>query len=239
MTHVKLFCVPYAGGSATIFVKWKNYLREYIEIYPVELKGRGKRFVEPFSKTFEDVVEDSYREIIPHLHDGPYVLFGHSFGSCIIYEVAHKIQLEEQPLPFHIIFSGRGAPHVTRAGLDFHLLSDSDLKKEVVKLGGTPKELAENDELFDTFLPILRSDFTLHATYEHREKSRKLDCPITVFYGEEDAFVQTNALIGWREVTHQSCEMIGFPGGHFFINDQVERMMQIMNGILLGTSNVR
>ncbi|WP_435261622.1 thioesterase domain-containing protein [Tenacibaculum sp. nBUS_03] len=38
---IKLFCLPYAGGSAkSIYSKWKESLDSAIELHPVELAGR-------------------------------------------------------------------------------------------------------------------------------------------------------------------------------------------------------
>ncbi|MCS4470409.1 thioesterase domain-containing protein [Clostridium botulinum] len=45
-----LFCLPYAGGSEAIYHKWKKYLNPSIELSPIELKGRGKRYNEIFMK---------------------------------------------------------------------------------------------------------------------------------------------------------------------------------------------
>ncbi len=47
MSNTKLFCVPFAGGSAANFTAWKKYLHDSIELNPVELSGRGKRLNEP------------------------------------------------------------------------------------------------------------------------------------------------------------------------------------------------
>jgi hypothetical protein len=43
---IKLFCFPYAGGSATIFNKWRSYFNvdSDIELVPLELSRRGKVF---------------------------------------------------------------------------------------------------------------------------------------------------------------------------------------------------
>lgn len=40
----KFFCLPYAGSSATFYYTWKDGLQG-IEIVPIELAGRGQRFV--------------------------------------------------------------------------------------------------------------------------------------------------------------------------------------------------
>ncbi len=46
MDKITLFCIPYAGGSAVIYSKGEKYIDACIEIVPVELAGRGKRFDE-------------------------------------------------------------------------------------------------------------------------------------------------------------------------------------------------
>lgn len=55
---MKLFCIPYAGGSEVIYYKWKRYLNSSIYLEPIELKGRGKRFNEDFYENLEEAVED-------------------------------------------------------------------------------------------------------------------------------------------------------------------------------------
>ena len=41
---MKKFCLPYAGGSSSVFAKWKTYMSRDIEIVAPELAGRGTRF---------------------------------------------------------------------------------------------------------------------------------------------------------------------------------------------------
>lgn len=47
---MKLFCVPFADGSATIYRIWKKYLSLAIELIPVGLARRDNRPNEPFYK---------------------------------------------------------------------------------------------------------------------------------------------------------------------------------------------
>src|ERR1700726_1837203 len=48
--RLRLFCFPYAGGSAMIFRTWQNGLPTEVEVCPVELPGRGTRLTErPFT----------------------------------------------------------------------------------------------------------------------------------------------------------------------------------------------
>lgn len=92
MTKIKLFCLPYAGGSSVIFNSWKQYIDPSIELVPIELAGRGKRINEPLYNGVNDAVEDVFGLIKNKITDTPYALFGHSMGGMISYELAQKIK---------------------------------------------------------------------------------------------------------------------------------------------------
>ena len=70
---MKLFCLPYAGGSKAIYYKWKSEFNYNIELEPIELKGRGVRYGEGFYTDFEEAVNDIYLKIkdkiIDDLHE--------------------------------------------------------------------------------------------------------------------------------------------------------------------------
>ena len=81
---MKLFCIPYAGGSSTVYYKWNNYLPETVNVVPVDYKGHGRRFAEELSLTMEDVVEDLFHRIIQNFDGEEYSFYGHmqNVGSC-------------------------------------------------------------------------------------------------------------------------------------------------------------
>lgn len=60
---IKLLCFPYAGGTSAIYAKWKRYISKDIELCPVELAGRGKRYEAPFYNNLDEVIEDVYNII--------------------------------------------------------------------------------------------------------------------------------------------------------------------------------
>ena len=45
-TNKRLFCFPYAGGSAAIYHHWSQLIHPQIAICPAYLPGRGARFSE-------------------------------------------------------------------------------------------------------------------------------------------------------------------------------------------------
>ena len=70
MEKIKLFCIPYAGGSAGIYSKWNGHISKFIEVCPVELPGRGKRFSEPLCNSIKQMVDDVFKGIrVASLHN--------------------------------------------------------------------------------------------------------------------------------------------------------------------------
>lgn len=234
MSKIKLFCFPYAGGSAIVYNDWKQYLDPEIELRPIELSGRGRRIHEALYQDLDEAVEDILQQIKNEIIKSPFALFGHSMGSLISYQLAQKIKDNNLPHPQHIFFSGRSAPHVNRQDeKKFHLLSDDDFKKEIIKLGGTSPEFFEHPELLELFLPLLKNDFKIAETeIFNGEEIHPLDVDITVFLGKEDDFTPEQC-DGWKNHTAQLCNIFHFNGGHFFLHNKTERVVQIINWVLL------
>lgn len=228
MQRVKLFCLPYAGGSAMVYSSWKKPMLPGIEVIPIELAGRGGKTDVPFYKNLaRDGIDDIFGQIDIHLDGSPFAIFGHSMGTLFAYEAGHRIKLETGQTPIHIFFSGRLAPHLKGANKMVHLLPDLEFQVEIMKLGGTPKELFEREELAKLFLPILRDDYRLVETYEFLNKSEPLDCDITVLWGTEDRYNREDAE-EWRHYTKRQCHVEEFQGNHFFIHSHKQQVIDLV-----------
>lgn len=228
MNKITLFCLPYAGGSAMVYSKWKPYLHQSINLVPVELAGRGMRLGDEVYATLTEAVNDVYCQISAQLANGPFAFFGHSMGSLIVFELIYEIMHRGGFQPEHVFFSGRRAPHFQDKEKLTYLLPEEEFKQELLRLGGTPPIFFENKELCDLFIPLIRTDYKLLDTYEFRDKERKIDCGISVLSGKEDT-ISYSELIGWENYCTGKCEIIHFDGGHFFINDEVERITDLIN----------
>ena len=226
----KLFCFPYAGGSATIYNKWRQFIDKDIELYAVELAGRGKRVYDPLYNSIDEAVEDVYGIIKDELNGTPFGLFGHSLGGLVAFELAHKLRESCLPQPSCIFFSGRGAPHVPKREDKelYHKMCDEKFREEILDLGGTPKEFFEHPELLEVMLPMLKNDFRIAETYKSSEKIRAFDYDINVLIGKEED-VTAEQVHGWKEHTNKLCSTHYFAGGHFFINEETGRVVELIN----------
>ena len=229
--RIKLFCFPYAGGSSTVYHQWKSLLGDNIELRPIELAGRGRRIGEDMYKNLEEVVDDVFQLIRGEIQQSPYMLYGHSMGALITYELAQKINDFRLPKPVHLFFSGKGAPHVKRLDKKkYHLLDEKAFREEVINLGGTPPELFEHPELMELLLPLLKNDFRIAETYSHAGSIRPFDQDITVLLGREDDLT-TEQCEEWAKHTSEKCQFHYFPGGHFFINNEAVNITQIIKSM--------
>ena len=232
---MKLFCLPYAGGSAIIYREWKPFFASNIELAPVEYAGHGKRIMHPLYKDVQAAVEDVYDMLLAAVANGrPYAIFGHSMGAMLAYEVAQKLRSNNKPLPKHIFFSGRGAPHISAEKYKiYHKMSDGEFQAEIANLGGTPKEFFEHPELMEYLLPILKNDFMISDTAPVRAEIEPFDFPITVFVGKEEEDMDAEDVHGWRVHSRKTCVVYYFNGGHFFIKDEWEAMAGVVQGTLV------
>ncbi len=234
MRKLRLFCFPYAGGSAVVYNKWQELLDKNIRLCPVELAGRGKRIADPFYNSVEETAEDIIKIIRYDLMHSAFAFFGHSLGAIIAYRVSQKLKEKRMPEPVHVFFSGRGAPHIKRSDKKpYHTLPDDEFKERILDLGGTPREFFEHPELLEILVPLLKSDFRNSWEYVHPKEPNPLNCNITVFTGTTED-LKPEQIEGWQEHTKGECTRHCLEGGHFFLNSQENRetMLGIINETL-------
>ncbi|MFM9279570.1 thioesterase II family protein [Paenibacillus jiagnxiensis] len=232
MEKIKLFCLPYAGGSAALYMKWKSFLHPSIHIVPIELAGRGKRYSEPFYSDIEQAVHDIYEKIKDELDKLPYALFGHSMGGLLAFEIAHKIQVQEHRAPKIIFLSGKNPPHCQNHRF-IHHLPNKELINEILEMGGTPKEILQHNELLEILIPILRADFTLVENYHCNKREEILDCDLVIMNGRQDNLTKNSDMKEWSRYTKREVRTYHIDGGHFFINEHLESVLNLIHKELI------
>ncbi len=226
------FCLPYAGGSEAIYYKWTKYLNPSIELSPIELKGRGKRYNEIFYETIDEAVEDILKNIKYRIIDNDYAIYGHSMGSLLAYELYYKIKKQKLRKPIHIFFSGYKAPNIIRKKENIYTLPDYDFIKKVIELGGTPEELSNNEELLDIFIPIIRNDFKILENYNYEKKEDKIECDVSILNGKQDS-INLEEILAWEKHVGKGFKVYSFEGDHFFINNNAKNINSIINSTLI------
>ncbi|MGZ3102027.1 alpha/beta fold hydrolase [Streptomyces sp. H62] len=209
---VRLVCFPHAGGSASSFLPFTRQLPDRIEVVAVQYPGRQDRRGEPLIDTIEGLAEP-LAGLLEAQAGPPVVLFGHSMGALVAYEVARALQ-QRGAAPVRLVVSGRRAPAVDRP-MTVHLYDDDRLVEELRELDGTDSQVFADPELLRLVLPVIRNDYRAVAAYAHRPGA-PLECPLTVFTGAEDPSVTAAEAAAWHEAAASGVETRTFPGGHFF-----------------------
>jgi len=214
--RMRLFCFHYAGATASIFRSWQESLPEEVELVAVQLPGREYRLAEPLLTDMREIAP-AVAEILPPLLDKPYVFFGHSMGVLLGFDVIRILRARGFGEPELLIASGRNAPQFRWRDAGLQALPDDEFIAAVRDYNGTPEALLVDEELRELWLPRLRADLTVSATYEYVEQ-RPLECPIVVLVGADDPLVSDAGLKGWLPQTTGGVQFFHYPGNHFFLH---------------------
>ena len=228
-----LFCFPYAGGRALNYRYWSNNLPVNVEVCAIELPGRGTLLKEtPFTR-IKPLIETIAEKILPKL-DKPFALFGHSMGALISFELAHFLRNKYGINPVHLFVSAHRAPQIISKKPPIHSLPETEFLAELHRLNGTSKEILENRELMELFLPILRADFEVLETYTYQSLP-SLECLITAFGGLSDSEANIDELEAWGKQTKSTFSLKMFQGDHFFIHSAQSQLLEYLNQFLLAS----
>ena len=228
--RLRLLCFPHAGSGPTTYHKWPATLPDGVEMWGIRLPGREIRLREPAHRQIDDMVADAAAALRPFL-DRPFVIFGHSLGALLGYELVRHWRNEDGPQPHHLIVSGHRAPHRPPLQPKCHQAPDAAFLQRVRRLGGTQDKFFAMTELVEMMLPTLRADFAAWETYRYQE-DEILDLPITAFGSTDDSEAQEIDIAAWRQHTNHDFNYQIFSGDHFYLQTNPEPLLKQIGGIL-------
>lgn len=228
-TLARLLCFPYAGGRAEAFRTWPEGLPPHAAVAALQLPGRGDRFEEEPLEGALEVVDEALAAIPT---GSPLVLFGHSMGAIVAFEVAREIRRRNGRLPSVLVVSGQDAPQLIEPPPDpVHALSEDDFVAELARLDGTPPELLADRSLMKLVGPAIRADFAVSERYAYRAEPA-LELDILALSGWDDRETTIDRVDAWREQTEGSFRHLTVPGEHFFLHTSEPVVLQVLSRIL-------
>lgn len=221
-----IFLFPFAGASRGCYAPLLPPAGspERRRFLPIGLPGRGERMREPSPRDLEALAADAFRQIAPDLTSDA-IFFGHSMGALLALLVARSARNSGLALPRALIVSGMSGPSRS-SGRKRHLLPHDELRRELRRLGGSPDEILDDEELFAFFEPTVRGDLTAVETHSYRPEP-PLPVPLTVILGTEDD-VTAEGGDAWQIETTHPLRRADFPGGHFFIFDHADALRRLI-----------
>ena len=223
--QLRLFCFPYAGGGAAVYRDWPALLPRDIEVAAVQLPGREWRIQESPQTDLRVLAADALQGIRPFL-DKPFAMLGTSMGGTLIFELARQLRAAGLPAPVCLMPLAIGAPHLPEEKL-FAELPDAELLEEIRGFGVLSDEVTDYPELLEMLLPLLRADCMAHEKYRF-EPAEPFDFPIWVYGGYGDELVTKERLEAWAEHTTGPCRVHMLNGGHLFVDQMPDLLLQSM-----------
>jgi surfactin synthase thioesterase subunit len=225
-SHI-VFCLPLAGGGASLFTSWQRLIGPAIEVLPVLLPGREARFSEPISHSPDDIAA-----AIAARADRPYAIYGHSMGGRLGFEVIRSLTRMGAPLPVRF-YPGASRPpdHVEPLG-DLADLTDEEFLDVLADRLGAPNELRNEPELRELLMPLLRADFGWVAHYQP-SPGPPLPVPFVAIAGATDREPTPEEMQDWSRFTSESFRLHVLPGGHFFLRTAVRQLVTLVRDDLL------
>jgi surfactin synthase thioesterase subunit len=229
----RIIAFPHAGAGPSVFRPMVSQLPQDMELSCVQLPGHGTRLSEPPHRRSETLVPALLEAVGPMI-DADTVLFGHSMGAFLAFELCRALRRAGLAGPKRLIVSGRRPPNYPERELDLYKLSDEDFLRELTsRYDGIPAVIRDEPELLALFLPVIKADFEVFETYSFYEEPL-LDLPISILGGRDDP--QTNQMPGWASLVLGSATTRHFPGGHFYLTDRPERFAVALAEEALRTS---
>ncbi|MFB7215731.1 thioesterase II family protein [Streptomyces sp. NPDC056255] len=215
--RLRLLCLPHAGGSAAFFHDWGYRFGDDVEVLVARYPGRHERINDPLVTSMDDLADSLTAELV-RFTDVPVVIFGHSMGASLAYEVAIRLLKNHDVALAALMVSGRTPPHL----LDSTLPDPDDVESvlaEVRRLGGTDAAVLEDPDLRELVLPAICADFKVVADYAPRA-GVALPFPVFAYLGSADPDLDAPTMGGWADVAATSFDLTVLPGDHFYLVDQ-------------------
>jgi surfactin synthase thioesterase subunit len=217
---VQLVVLPHAGGAASFYVPLCRALAPAADVVAVQYPGRQERRSEPCVTDLVELAELVAAALADRL-DRPTVLFGHSMGATLAFELARRLPV------VHVFASARRAPSRWRDDDRVHEGDDAQLIAEVMALGGSSAELLADEEIAAMVLPSLRGDYRAAETYRWTP-GPPLTVPVTVLVGDDDPKVSLDEARAWEEHTTGQVDLHVFSGGHFYLVDHQREVVDLV-----------
>jgi surfactin synthase thioesterase subunit len=216
VTNLTIVALPFAGGDQYSYDRFRKFLPSNFILKTVEYPGRGARIGENCLSDIVSISNDVLEQVKNDIQENRYIIYGHSMGALVGYELAKEIIRNNYRAPSCLFFTGSAGPSIP----EDNPISDYETErfwKEISDFGGLPIEVFSNDEFLNFYEPILRSDISAIERYQYERLTTPFKIPIHVIAGSEELDITTQTLASWQAETLLPLDTKILPGDHFFI----------------------
>jgi medium-chain acyl-[acyl-carrier-protein] hydrolase len=231
----RIFLISYAGGSSLAYRTWPQMLPECnASLAPLELPGHGRRADEALCSNVPELVSDLISQIRNAASQGDFLIFGHSFGALLAYEVAVAVQDFGLPPARALIISGANPPHRLKLKMR-HQLSNEEFLAYVKRYGGVDERLMKDSVAMAFFIKMLRADYQALECHDWRFKV-KVSAPISVICSEDDLAVERAFLDEWSQYTENRMSLTSLGNeGHLYLSTKRDQLIEVLSKACVDT----
>lgn len=180
---------------------------------------------DPFStvvETAEDLIDDVAEAAGTA---NPTVLFGHSLGAVLAYELVHLLTARGVRVE-RLVVSGSSGPWTQRE-LRATGLPDEEFLARIEEFSGFKHEALEHPEMRELILPVLRADCEMHEDYVP-STDEPVSVPISSIRGSSDCLVTADQAQQWRRATTGEFTYTELPGDHMYLVDRARELLDMI-----------
>lgn len=236
LAHRRLLLFHYAGGGPQVFRPWLRWIPDDVDVQAFQLPGRRPGHEHRLVTSVDEVVDHASSRV-GALLDVPTVVYGHSIGALIAFEMLRAVQRCRGPQAQHFVVTARRAPQCAPPKRLLHALPEPEFIEVLESYGGTPRELLDDRRLLSALLPRLRADFALSETYRFAD-GPLLSCPVTALAGTCDVEASLSDVSAWRWQTTSSFQLQRVQGGHFFIHGREQILADVLTRLMKRAQDV-
>lgn len=223
----KMFFFHHAGGSATQYLSFFQKINAPVEVYILNLPGRS---FESKSHAYIDfsILMRNVRSEIVSVNAHKIYLLGHSMGALMVYDLVGYLETicESNLLTFGI--SALKAPGLRFRKKKISHLSDLEFLREVESFQPFPENIKNHKEALALILETLKNDFKIIESFQSSGKFIDNKSRGFLFGGQSDSIVKEKDLLEWYEKLNFAEAPIVYPGGHFFIFQHLQQMVNLL-----------
>jgi acyl transferase domain-containing protein/NADPH:quinone reductase-like Zn-dependent oxidoreductase/surfactin synthase thioesterase subunit len=214
--NVRLFCFHSMGVGASLYTRFLMDPPAGYDIFAIQTPGRENRAHEPALDTVDGLVAEIVRELTPWL-DKPFVVWGHSFGGIVAYEVLKQLRREQKQAPLSLLITGTVAPELIRIWQHREVMLKALVAENNAEYLLSLSRYVEDAEFIRSILPIMRKDTPLLMNYRYQPEER-FHFPILAFGARQDDMVYLDEISPWANQTTARFELREVAGDHWFLN---------------------